>query len=213
MQVEVYADVVCPWCYIGEARLNKALALRPDLKVEKVWRPFQLRPELPPEGENWTTFAIEKFGGLERAQSMFNQVATVGKDDGLDFRFDKVASAANTLDAHRIILLAADEGKTWETAHNLMKAYFTEGRNLSHKAELTAIAIESGLTPRKVEDLLETDYYEDEVVSSQETATELGINGVPFFIFNGKYALSGAQPVEVFLKALDLAASDNLVTA
>jgi predicted DsbA family dithiol-disulfide isomerase len=209
MQIEMYADVVCPWCYIGETRLDKALALRPDMMVEKVWRPFQLRPELPREGANWRTFAVEKFGGEARAQQIFNQVAQVGKEDGLEFNFDRIASAANTLDAHRLILLAAEENKSAEMAHNLFVGYFRDGRNLNNQVELLDMAIESGVSVEKVTALLESDQYLAEVLESQAIAAELGISGVPFFIFNGKYALSGAQSVDIFVKALDLAGKEE----
>jgi predicted DsbA family dithiol-disulfide isomerase len=203
--VEVYADVVCPWCYIGKKRLESALALRPGLSVERRWRPFQLQPDLPREGVTWREFAQQKFGGWERAQSMFAHVAQTGAADGIDFNFDRVASAPNTLDAHRLILFAAEHNREWEMVDALFAAYFKEGRNLNDLSHLAEIAAQVGLDARQVSDYLAGSANEDAVNASQETAYELGIHGVPFYIFDNRYALSGAQPVKAFLYALDKA--------
>ncbi|HEX7240834.1 MAG TPA: DsbA family protein, partial [Longimicrobiaceae bacterium] len=103
MQIEVYADVVCPWCWIGERRLEAALAQRPELRVRRSWRPFQLQPQMPPGGLPWAEFAAAKFGGAERARGMFAQVAAAGAADGVRFAWDRVATAPNTVDAHRLV--------------------------------------------------------------------------------------------------------------
>jgi predicted DsbA family dithiol-disulfide isomerase len=204
IKIEVYADVVCPWCYIGEKRLDAALAQRPDLEVERNWRPFQLRPEMPPKGANWQEFSREKFGGADRAQQAFNQVTTVGASDGITFDFTKVASAPNTVDAHRLVLYAARQSKQWEMAEALFAAYFTHGRNLNEVEHLLEIAENVGLARDAVAEYLQSDADKAEVAQSQHTADEYGISSVPTFIINGEYLVSGAQPPETFLRAFDL---------
>lgn len=207
MIIDVYADVVCPWCYIGERRLERALAQRPDLRVERRWRPFQLQPAMPAGGVPWSEFARQKFGGVERAQAAFAQVVAAGAEDGIHFAFDRVASAPNTVDAHRLILLADRHGRQWETAEALFAAYFAEGRDLNNPDHLVAAAESAGLDPGAVRAQLASDEGRTEVAASQEEAGQLGISGVPFFVFDERYALSGAQPVVVFLQALDTASA------
>ena len=208
MLIEVYADIACPWCYIGERRLARALAQRPDLPVERHWRPFQLQPGLPPAGLPWAEFVQYKFGGLHRAQTIFGQVGAIGAADGITFNFDRIAGAPNTRDSHRLILLAAEHGREWETVEALFAAYFADGRDVSNSEELAAVAAGVGLDGGAVRDFLAGDAHIATVDASQAEAHQLGISGVPFYIFDGRYGLSGAQPVEVFLQALDLVAAE-----
>lgn len=203
IRIDIFADVVCPWCYIGEKRLQRALAQRSDLEVERHWQPFQLRPEMPREGIDWRQFVNEKFGGMERANAVFSHVAGVGQELGIELHFDQMSRAPNTADAHRLILLANSRGREWEAVNRLYRAYFTEGKDLGDLDELTAIASEIGLDADEVRAFLQTDEGLDIVRQSQEVAGQLGITGVPFFIFNSQYAVSGAQPEEVFLNVLD----------
>ncbi len=200
LHIDVYADLVCPWCAIGEARLEKALAARPDLGVTRRWRPFQLRPEMPESGLPWRDFAKEKFGGMKNAEAAFAQVTQLAEAEGLTFDFGRVASAPNTVDAHRLVLLASRQDKTWETAHALFRGYFAEGRNLNASDDLLAVAQEVGLEGATT---LESDAYTQEVWESQQEAQRLGVSGVPFYVFNGTHGLSGAQPVGTFLQVLD----------
>jgi len=204
--VDVFADVVCPWCYVGEARLEKALSRRPELHVVRRWHPFQLRPEMPRPGLPWRAFAEEKFGGWDRAQRAFAQVAEVGAQEGLVFDFSKVASAPNTADAHRLILWGEAQGRGRETAHALFRAYFSEGRDLGDRTQLAEVTEEVGLVGEDARALLESERYADEVRRSQEVAQQLGLSGVPFYIFNRRIGVSGAQSVEVFERALEEAA-------
>lgn len=202
-RIDVYADIVCPWCYIGEKRLEKALAMRPDLSVERRWRPFQLRPEMPESGLPWAEFAREKFGGEKNARPAFEQVTQLGAEEGIRFDFGRVASAPNTVDAHRLILHAAESYRQWNMANALFEAYFTRGKNLNHPEDLTEAAVEAGLDAKEVRGFLEGGGLHAEVWQTQEDPSRLGATGVPFYVFDGRYALSGAQPVEVLLKALD----------
>ncbi len=203
MKIDVYADIACPWCYIGEKRLEQALSMRPDLNVELQWRPFQLRPEMPKEGVAWSDFEREKFGGHERAQQIFARVTSVGAEDGIDFRFDRIQVAPNTQDAHRLVLFAREQAREWEAVSALFLGHFTEGRNVSDLDTLVAIGDAIGLDAGAVRDYLQSDRNVEAVAESQEEAYSVGVQGVPFYVFDEQYALSGAQPLETFLWALD----------
>ena len=207
LHIDLYADIVCPWCAIGEARLEKALAERPELSVTRRWRPFQLRPEMPPGGLPWRDFAEEKFGGLENAEAAFAQVTQLAAAEGLTFDFNRVASAPNTADAHRLVLLAASQNKTWEMVRALFRGYFAEGRDLNNLGDLLAVAQEVGL--ERAGATLQEDSYKEDVWKSQQEAQRLGISGVPFYVFNSAHGLSGAQPVETFVRALDTLTQTN----
>ena len=207
MLIEIYADIACPWCYIGERRLERALAERPGLRVERQWRPFQLQPDLPPGGLPWAEFSRTKFGGDERAQAAFAAVAQHGAGEGIDFRFDRMSTAANTANGHRLILFAARRGLEWPMVEALFAAHFTHGRDLSDDEQLVALAVEAGLPEATTRDYLASDEGMAEALASQAEARYLGITGVPFFIFDRRFGLSGAQPLAVFRQALDLAAS------
>ena len=205
MQIELYADIVCPWCYIGERRLRRALAQRPDLQVEFHWRPFQLQPGMVPQGLPWREFAERKFGGWEQVQAGFARLNEAAAPEGLTFSADAIATAANTRDAHRLVLLAQEEGKAWEMADALFAAYFVAGRNLNDHVQLVEIAVGAGLDAETVRSVLASDWYLEDVDASQQLAGEYGIQGVPFTIFEERYALPGAQPIEVVLEAIDAA--------
>jgi predicted DsbA family dithiol-disulfide isomerase len=203
LKIDVYADIACPWCYIGEKRLEQALSMRPDLKAELRWRPFQLRPEMPKEGVPWSDFEVQKFGGHEKAQQIFARVTSTGAEDGIDFRFDRIQVAPNTQDAHRLVLFAREHGREWEAVAALFSAYFTEGRAVGELDTLVAIGEEIGLDAGAVRDYLQSDLNADAVTGSQQEAYSVGVEGVPFYVFDARYALSGAQPLETFLWALD----------
>ncbi|MGB3635834.1 MAG: DsbA family oxidoreductase [Rubrobacteraceae bacterium] len=203
IHIDVYADVVCPWCYVGEKRLGQALDRRPDLPVERRWRSFQLRPEMPEAGLPWREFAVDKFGGEDRMRAAFAHVSAAGEPDGIHFDFDRVASAPNTVDAHRLILHAAEHDLQWETANALFEAYFTHGANLNDHAELVEVAKGADLDVNEVGAFLSGDGLKDAVWRDQEEAGRVGVSSVPFYVFDGRYALSGSQPVEAFLQALD----------
>lgn len=203
MRIEVWADVVCPWCWIGEARLYQALEQRPDVQAEVVWRPFQLQPDLPPEGKPWDEVVRTKFGGPERAKAMFAHVAAAGAEDGLRFDFDAITAHPNTRNAHRLVLLAQEAGIGREMAEALFRANFTEGRDIGKTGVLADVAAQVGLDRDRVARFIGGDQLGRVVDESQAQATELGISGVPFFVLEGKYAFSGAQPLETFLTVLD----------
>ena len=204
--------MVCPWCYVGEKRLEKALRERPDLEVERRWRPFQLRPEMPAGGVPWRPFALEKFGGEEGMRRAFSHVAAAGEPDGARFDFERIASAPNTVDAHRLILHAAERGREWPMADRLFRGYFTGGLDLNDPDHLATLAAGVGLDADEARASLAGESGTQGVWESQRTAAELGIGGVPFYVIDGRYTVSGGQPAEVWLRTLDAVEAERRVS-
>lgn len=202
LTIDVISDVICPWCFIGKRRLEKALGFR---AATVRWHPFQLNPDMPREGIERKTYRIQKFGSWERSQELDAQVAAAGLGEGIAFHFDKMARTPNTLDAHRVIGLAGERGMQDAVVEALFLAYFTEGRDLSDQATLAEVAAGAGLDRAEVDELLAGDMGLDAVRAGEEQARRLGVSGVPFFVVNGKVALSGAQPSELFLQAFEQA--------
>ena len=216
MNIDVYADIACPWCYIGHARLNRALAERDDVTTTVAWNPFQLQPDMPEEGREWRAFAEDKFGGWERAQEMFARVAEAAEVEGLPVDFDAMTTAPNTEDAHRLVLWAeaqgeeAGETRTGETpgekmADRLYRAYFAEGVNVSNRDALADLAEQVGFDSGDARAVLEDGTYADDVEESQERARRFNIRGVPCYVFGDRFALSGAQPPAKIHQAIDAA--------
>jgi predicted DsbA family dithiol-disulfide isomerase len=203
MRIEVWADVVCPWCWIGETRLYRALEQRPDVRAEVIWRPYQLQPDIPAEGLPWDEVIRDKFGGPERARAMFAQVAAAGAADGLAFDFEAIPAHPNTRDAHRLVLLVQEAGVGREMAEALFRANFTEGRDIGKTGVLADVAAQVGLDRDRIARFLGGDQLGRVVDEGQAEARALGITGVPFFVIEGKYAFSGAQPLETFVAVLD----------
>ena len=202
INIDVYADIACPWCYIGSNRLKTAIETRPNLQITRSWRPFQLQPDLP-EGQDWKSFAEAKFGGWERALASFEHVRRAAGDTEIHFNLEGIATAANTLDAHRLILFARKHGQEWKMAKSLFRAFFSDSIDLNDWDRLVDLAEKVGLKAESTRSMLESDRFINVVVESQQEATRLGIHGVPFYVLNGRYAIQGAQPMEVFLEAFD----------
>jgi predicted DsbA family dithiol-disulfide isomerase len=202
IRVDVFSDIACPFCYIGDTRLERVLESRPDLEMEWVWHPFQLQPDLPERGIPWDEFSVQKFGGLEARRSAFAHVIQAGTSEGIEFDFERMPVAPNTTPAHRLVLFASEHGSGKAMALALYKAYFSQAIDITDLHELERIALEVGLGSDEIQNLFSSDLYRDEVQASQLEANRLGISGVPFFIFNQKFAVSGAQPLEVFDQAL-----------
>ena len=204
MKVEIWSDVVCPFCYIGKRNFEKALAAFPAReKVEVVWRSYQLDPTLQatPGRSLHEYLAARKGFSTDHARQMGNYVTGVARQAGLTFNLDR-AVVANTRDAHRLIHLAAARGLQDQAKERLLAAYFTEGRDVGDHATLVQLGTDIGLEAGDVQQLLASDAYADEVQTDQDEAGQVGARGVPFFVFGEKYALSGAQPSEEFLSAL-----------
>ena len=204
MKVNIWSDIRCPFCYIGKKKFEKALdAFGGKTKVEVVWRSFQLDPHLETNPGINAVDHIAEIKGIskEQAMEMHNHVARVAKETGLDFDFEK-AVVANSFNAHRLIQLAKTHGLGNESEEQLFKAHFTEGKNIDDKETLVQTAIAIGLDQKEVEDVLASDAFAKEVMEDESQAHAIGVRGVPFFVFNDKYAVSGAQSPDAFLQAL-----------
>jgi predicted DsbA family dithiol-disulfide isomerase len=202
LTIDVISDVICPWCFIGKRRLEKALEDRP---ATVRWHAFQLNPDMPREGIDRRTYRVQKFGNWERSLELDARVATAGRGEGIAFNFDRMARTPNTLDAHRILWLADERGVQDAVVEALFLAYFTDGRDLSDRVTLAEIAAEAGLDRVEVDGLLTGDGGLDVVRAGEERARRLGVSGVPFFVVNGRVGLSGAQPPERFRQAFEQA--------
>jgi predicted DsbA family dithiol-disulfide isomerase len=204
--VDVVSDVVCPWCYIGKRKLETALArLRadePGLAPTVRWHPFELNPDLPVEGIARAAYLEKKFGGKARAAEIYARVRAVGAEVGIAFDFDRIARQPNTRDVHRLIAWAQHRGEAGALVERLFRAYFIEGRWIGERAELAALAADSGLPGDEARATLASDAYRAEVEAEYREAQEAGITGVPFFIFNGRTAVSGAHDPDVLLEAI-----------
>jgi predicted DsbA family dithiol-disulfide isomerase len=206
MKVEIWSDVVCPWCYIGKRRFESALARFPHRdEVDVEWRSFELDPAAPPTAELRGTHADQlqvKFGRpAAEIDQLLARVTSLAAAEGLDFRFD-LNRGGNSFDAHRLLHLAKAHGRQDQLKERLDRGTFTEGLAVSDHEELTALAVEIGLDEADVRDVLAGDRYADAVRDDEAQARAYGINGVPFFVLDGRYGVSGAQPADLFLQAL-----------
>jgi len=202
--IEVFSDVICPWCYIGKRRLERALdRLGGARDAEVLWKPFQLNPGMPVEGIDRRAYRSEKFGSWERSLELDARVAAVGASVGIVFAFDRIARTPNTFEAHRLIHYAQTEGKQLALVESLFRAYFTEGRDIGDRQVLAELGAGAGLDRAAVEDLLSSDRGAGEVRQEEERGRRLGISGVPYFLIDGRVALSGAQEPEIIVGALE----------
>jgi predicted DsbA family dithiol-disulfide isomerase len=211
MRVEIWSDVVCPWCYIGKRRFEAALAQFPHAdQVEVIWRSFELDPNAPRRREgNQVEHLARKYGmTIEEAQDRRDQLARIAAQAGLEFRFDH-AQPGNTLDAHRLLHLAARHGTQDRMQERLFAAYFTEGAPIGDRDSLIRLAGDVGFDPTEVEATLASDDYVSDVRADEAEAAGLRVSGVPFFVVDRKYGVSGAQPPELLLEALERAWNES----
>jgi predicted DsbA family dithiol-disulfide isomerase len=209
LTVDVVSDVVCPWCYIGKRRLEKAIALTPDVPVQVRWHPYFLNPWVPREGISREQYLTTKFGSVERYKDIAQRVAGAAADEGLTYALDKIARQPNTLDCHRLILWAGDTGNSARMKQRLMDLYFAEGADLSDREVLVQAAVDCGLDGETVRHLLAGDTDVAMVEQAANQAKEAGIDGVPCFIFGGAFAVSGAQAPEYLADAIKRAAAQR----
>lgn len=203
IKIDIVSDVVCPWCYIGKRRIEKAIdQLKDQFEFEISYLPFELNAQVPKEGLDQREYLSNKFGGGDRFTQLTQHVTSVAATEGLKFDFNKQKVMPNTRDAHRIIWLAKQEGKQLAVKEAFMKAYFEEGIDLSNPKNLIAISVACGLSEEKVTALLRTDEGLKEVIATEKLNVQRGVSGVPFYIINDQYGISGAQPTEVFIQAL-----------
>jgi predicted DsbA family dithiol-disulfide isomerase len=201
LTIDIVSDVVCPWCYLGEKRLEAALAEEPQ-PVALRWRPYQLDPTIPECGLDRAEYMEKKFGKDGRLKAVHDNLVRLGAEVGLSFDFDKIKRAPNTLDAHRLIRWAASADMQREVVDRLFRAYFVEGRDIGDRAVLVEIARQCGLDAEVVEKRLvdgaDTDSVREEIAQAQA----IGVSGVPFFIFAGRLGVPGAQDASVLRRAM-----------
>jgi predicted DsbA family dithiol-disulfide isomerase len=211
MKVEIWSDVVCPWCYIGKRRFESALAEFPHRDaVEVVWRSYQLSPDAPKHSdETLTQMLVHRYGVSEQqAVAMNRRVSGEAAKEGLEYHLEH-ARPANTFDAHRLIHLAAAHGQQDAAKERLMRAYFAEGAPIGDAETLVRLVAEVGLAEDEARTVLASGDYEDDVRADEQRARMFGIRGVPFFAFDETYGVSGAQPAEVFAQVLERAWADT----
>jgi predicted DsbA family dithiol-disulfide isomerase len=211
MTIDVISDVVCPWCFIGRRRLGEALGRyaekEPGFRPLVSWHPFQLNPDLPLEGIDRRAYLEAKFGGPERAAQIYDRVRAAGRTVGIDFAFDRIQRQPNTRDAHRLISWAQSLGSAEELVERLFRAYFLEGRFVGDRGVLADIAGEAGLSAEDARAYLDSDAGADTIEAMDRRVRELGVTGVPFFIFDGRVAVSGAHEAPALVAAMTEAAS------
>jgi predicted DsbA family dithiol-disulfide isomerase len=202
VSVEIYSDVVCPWCYVGKRRLERSLELLEEsVKAQVTWRPFQLNPAMPKEGMERTTYLKAKFGSLDAFHQMEKHLLAAGSEERIPFAFEKMQRTPNTLAAHRLIWYAERQGRQDETVEALFHAYFVEGLDIGNVMILAQTAVQAGLEPAKVESFLLSDAGVADVKIEEAAGHQMGIRSVPHFVLNGTYAISGAHPSHTFISA------------
>lgn len=203
IKIDIVSDVVCPWCYIGKRRIEKAIdQLNDKYEFEVSYLPFELNPTVPPAGLNQKEYLIKKFGSESKYNQITNHVTSVAAGEGLKFDFASQAVAPNTRDAHRIIWLAKQTGNQLAVKEAFMKAYFEDGVDLSKPENLISIAVACGLSEARVTALLNSDEGLQEVETMEQLNQQRGVSGVPFYIINDQHGISGAQPTDSFIQAL-----------
>ena len=214
MKVEIWSDVMCPFCYIGKRKFEDALNRFPQKdEIEVVWKSFQLNPDMVTDPKkNITQYLSESKGwSLEQTQQIQQNVVNMAKEVGLHYNFDK-AVVANSFNAHRFIQLAKSKGKGDAAEEQLFKAYFIDGKNTDDQETLVSLGVEIGLDAAETKQVLESDAFTSEVKMDIYEAQQIGVRGVPYFVFDDKYAVSGAQPAETFLGALTQSFSEHKPT-
>ena len=211
MPIDVISDVVCPWCFIGRRRLGEAISLYAErdsgFRPLVSWHPFQLNPDLPQEGIDRRAYLEAKFGGRERAAEIYERVRAAGRTVGIDFAFERIERQPNTRDAHRLVSWAQARGDPEDLVERLFRAYFLEGRFIGDREVLAAIASEAGFPLDEARAYLESDAGTDTIEAMDRRVSEIGVTGVPFFIFDGKVGVSGAQEASTLVAAMSEAAA------
>ncbi len=206
MQIDIYSDIVCPWCFVGKRRLERALNEFKDVMTVKVtWRPFQLNPTMPSDGMDRTAYLKAKFGSLEAFGRMEEQLLAAGADEQIPFAFEKIQRTPNTFVAHRLVWYAEQLGRQDSAVESLFRGYFTEGADIGSMSVLGQLAGRAGLDVAAVESFLHSEDGTAEVKAEEAVGRRLGIRAVPYFVLNGCSAISGAQPPDIFISAIQQA--------
>lgn len=214
MRIDVFSDPVCPWCFIGKRRMERALVQRGlERDVTIRWRAFQLNPGMPAEGMPRKSYLALKFGGEERARQIYEMIGAAGHEEGIRFAFDRIARTPNTVNAHRLIRFAAKQDRGAAVVEALFRAYFLEGRDIGDSGTLVEVAAACGLDDEETRDFLAGSDYRSDVLAEHDMAVGLNISGVPCFILEGRYAVVGAQQPDAFMPVFDLVEEEARQTA
>ena len=205
MQIDIVSDTVCPWCFIGKRRIGRAMAMRPDVKFDLFWRPYRLDPTIPREGVDRRAYLKAKFGDSPRSSAMGDTIRSEGSGEGIEFAFDKIAKSPNTLNSHRLVRWSLSAGVQDAVVERLFQAYFIDGRDIGDTAVLASVAAEAGMDGELVAALLAGDADLESVEREAGLANEMGITGVPTFIFDSKFMISGAREPELLVRVIDRA--------
>ena len=204
MHLDIYSDTICPWCFIGKRRLERALAERPEAGMAVAWRTFQLNPDMPGEGMDRRRYLELKFGGPDNAKRIYDRVREAGREEGIAFVFDDISRTPNTIASHRLIRFASRRMKTDAAVSALFDAYFLRGEDIGDSDVLIAAAAAAGLDEAEARSYLESGEDAESIRSEDAHARKVGVQGVPTFILDNKYVLSGAHPPEVLHRFFDL---------
>ena len=203
LRIDIVSDTICPWCFVGKRRLERALAAKPDLAVEIAWHPFQLNPDMPREGLDRRRYLEAKFGGEAGARQIYDRIRDAGAGEGIAFDFDAIATTPNTVDSHRLVKWAGEAGVQDAVVEALFRAYFFDGRNIGDAGVLADVAAACGLDRNTIAARLASDDDRDHVAQAAQQMAAMGITGVPCYIVDRRYAISGAQDPEVFVNLFD----------
>lgn len=204
ISIDLFSDPICPWCFIGKRRLEDALSTRPDIEIEINWHSFQLNPMMPRDGMEREEYLALKFGNPDNARRLYDNISGVGELAGIQFEFDRIKITPNTIAAHRLIRFATRSRAQDKIVEQLFNAYFLDGQNIGDIEILITLSAEAGLNSDETAVFLESDEDVDAVKSEDMQARQLGIQGVPFYILNQQYAVSGAQEPEAFYPLFDM---------
>jgi predicted DsbA family dithiol-disulfide isomerase len=210
MQIKIISDTVCPWCFIGKRRFERALAMRPQENLQVIWQPYQLNPTMPTEGMERKSYLAAKFGGLERAERQNERLCQTGSEEGLEFNFSAIKRTPNTINSHRLVHFAGLVGRQDAIVEALFSGYFFDGLDLGNLDVLIEIGTVNGLNRNELASYLRSDNERAQVLALDEKARQEGITGVPCYVVDGKFAVSGAQSPEIFHQIFELARQDSV---
>lgn len=210
MQIDVIFDTVCPWCFVGKRRLEAALERAGEEEVQIAWHPFLLNPEMPIEGIDKDTYFRAKFGGRARSQRVSRAIAEAGESVGIEFDFDHMRRIPNSVNSHRLVKYADTKSRAGEAVEALYQAYFLDGRDIGNTAILLRIGQELGFKQEKLRAYLHSDENTESIRDDNARAHRMGVTGVPAYIIDGRFAVSGAQEPEVFLRLFEVARARRL---
>lgn len=209
IEIDVVSDTICPWCYVGKRRLERALAGFDADEVRVRWHPFQLNPDLPREGMDRAEYVAAKFGGAEAARAVYDRIREAGAEEGIAFAFERMPRTPNTFASHRVVRFAAREGRQDETVEALFRAVFMNGRDIGDFETLVDVGAECGIDPVALAEHLAGAEEADALRAEEERSRRMGVTGVPFFIIGGRYAVTGAQDPAVLRGVLDRTAEGS----